>query len=184
MSDAGTFRNRAFMAALPALTEIAEIQWALQCDDLPAEERERLLRRLDEMANESAAERRKAERELHGVRQQIHELERKYPGLGQQSRLTPLIRRQPRGREHRPRAGRARATCRAAARSPGRLADDPPPGESDPALTPLQRATLLLLEALVAASEGGLPTYLAFLDLAATRIAAEVARTTDWNEPL
>jgi len=175
--DEGT-SVKAFLNALPAYVELAEIGWALQCEDLPAEEREKLQRRLDEMADEAAAERRKAERDLHVVRQQIRELERKYPDIVPR---VPRVHRQPRRREHRPRAGATRRTCRAAARSPGRLGDDPP-DESDSALTPLQRAQLLLLEALVRASEGGPRTYAVFLDLAAIRIAAEVARTTDWDD--
>jgi hypothetical protein len=175
MND-GTISGKAFLNALPAHVELAEIEWALQCEDLPAEERDKLQRRLDEMANEAAAERRKAERDLHVVRQEIRELERKYPGI------VPRVHRQPRRREHRARAGATRRTCRAAARStgPGRL-DDPPP-EPHAALTPLQRSQLLLLEALARASEGGRRTYLTFLDIAVIRLAAEVARTTDWDD--
>jgi len=33
------------------------------------------------------------------------------------------------------------------------------------------------------AAEDGLRTYRTLLDLAATKIAAEIARLSDWNEP-
>jgi hypothetical protein len=73
----------------------------------------------------------------------------------------------------RPRERRARRSTRTAARG------DPPEPEPPPPLTPLQRAQLSFLEALVVATEGGPRTYLTFLDLAATRIAAEGARVAE-----
>jgi hypothetical protein len=41
---------------------------------------------------------------------------------------------------------------------------------------------LLLLEALVVTRQDGLRTFATFLSLAATRIAAEIARLIDWGE--
>jgi len=98
------------------------------------------------------------------------------------ARLTPqptlvadlVARIQPRSRESRPQGRRVRSS---AASRDGPLAPD-----DDPDLTPLQRACLLLLEALCLTSADGLRTFLEFLQLAATRVAAEVARVDDWSD--
>lgn len=78
-------------------------------------------------------------------------------------------------RQRRPQARRA---VRA-----GASRDGPTSTDDDPDLTALQRAHLVLLEALCMAAEDGLRTYRTLLDLAATKIAAEIARLSDWNEP-
>jgi hypothetical protein len=60
---------------------------------------------------------------------------------------------------------------------------DPSEPDDDPDLeTPLQRAQLSFLAALTAAAEAGLKTHTTFLDLAATRIAAEVSFLLDQEE--
>jgi hypothetical protein len=46
----------------------------------------------------------------------------------------------------------------------------------------VQAGFLLLLKALVAASAGGLPAYIDFLDLVRIRVAAESARLADWGD--
>ena len=87
----------------------------------------------------------------------------------------PERRSVPRQRERRPQSRTARASA---------SGTDPPESDEDPdlPLTELQQAHLLLLEALVVASRGGLRTFTTFLSIAATRIAAEIARLTDWGE--
>jgi hypothetical protein len=55
---------------------------------------------------------------------------------------------------------------------------DPDP-EPELPLTPLQEGQLLLLEALVVTSRGGLRVFAAFLELLAIRVAAEIARLHD-----
>jgi hypothetical protein len=82
-------------------------------------------------------------------------------------------------RERRPQGRRAQRAGAGSRDGPLPRADDEPP---DAALTPLQRATLLMLESLVRASEGGRRTYVTFLDLMATRVAAEIAKATDWGD--
>lgn len=59
---------------------------------------------------------------------------------------------------------------------------DPDPEDDPDDLTALQRAHLDLLGALCIAAEDGLRTYLTLLDLAAIKIAAEIARLNDWSE--
>jgi hypothetical protein len=77
-------------------------------------------------------------------------------------------------RESRPSARRARSASTSR--------DGPLPPDDDPDLTPLQRGFLLLLEALCTASADGLRTFLTFLEMAAARVAAEIARVDDWSE--
>jgi hypothetical protein len=179
----------------------ATLEWYaanLKQPGLPDDERDHAQACLDALGRYVRSQREEAERQLAKANEGLAELEREHPGIGDYMReqnrrlamlpeghvprgIVPLVHRQAHGREHRPRAGATRRTCRAAARSPGRLGDDPP-DESDSSLTPLQRAQLLLLRALVQASEGGRRTYLTFLDIAVIRLAAEVARTTDWDD--
>jgi hypothetical protein len=85
-----------------------------------------------------------------------------------------LARTRTRARETRPQGRRVRSSS---ASRDGPL----PPADDDPDLTPLQAGFLLLLEGLVAASAGGLPAYVEFLDLVRIRIAAESARLADWD---
>jgi hypothetical protein len=87
-----------------------------------------------------------------------------------------LLKRAVAVREQRPRERREHRTSRTVG-SRG----DPSPAD-DPDLTPLQRGFLLLLEALVCTRADGLRTFLTFLDMAATRVAAELVRLEEWNE--
>jgi hypothetical protein len=80
-------------------------------------------------------------------------------------------------REQRPQGRRTRAPS-ASGDGPLPPSDDDPPDE----LTPLQRGFLLLLEALVTTGSDGLRTFLTFLEMAAARVAAEIARLEDWSE--
>jgi hypothetical protein len=88
------------------------------------------------------------------------------------------------GRWQRGSTRRQRPQSRRAVRS-GDSRDGPLPSDDDPHesddLTALQRAQLLLLEALCVAAEDGRRTYEAFLDLTANRVASEITRLTDWS---
>jgi hypothetical protein len=121
---------------------------------------------------------------LPHLRQMRAELGHYLPHAGQADRVAngvASLGRWQRGstRQRRSRVGARRHASSTSRDGPLPSADDDPP---DAALTPLQRATLLLLEAIVRATEGGAQTFATFLDFAAMRIAQEIARLTHWDE--
>jgi hypothetical protein len=123
----------------------------------------------------AAVELRRAE--ARGFLRQAHGIETRPPQLVADLTLgaREAVPRQGTSRESRPQGRRTRSTASASR-------DGPLPQPEDPDLTPLQRGFLLLLDALVTTSSDGLETFLAFLELAATRVAAEIARLEKWGE--
>jgi hypothetical protein len=123
----------------------------------------------------AAVELRRAE--VRGFLRQAHGIETRPPQIvvDLTLRAREAVPRQGTTRESRPQGRRTRST--AAVGRDGPL----PQAEDDPDLTPLQRGFLLLLDALVTTSSDGLETFLAFLELAATRVAAEIARLERWD---
>jgi hypothetical protein len=84
-----------------------------------------------------------------------------------------------RARESRPRSPRNRSSRITRA---GPSDDGERSSSDDPDLTPLRRGWILVLEGLLAASEGGLRSFVPLLDMGRLRFAAEAARLAESGE--